>query len=154
MRPHLSYPLPYFFRASFDSTVRLWEVEKGTCLHTLRKHADPVYSIAFSPDGKYLASGSFDKWLYIWSVQEGVLVKQYKGSSGIFEVCWDRDGRKLAACFSNNTVSYFFNNGWFCFIERYLGGNLSRMCKDLGFTVLLRVIAQQARLGLAPTMGY
>lgn len=80
-------------------------MDKGTCLHTLRKHADPVYSIAFSPDGKFLASGSFDKWLYVWSVQEGVLVKQYRGASGIFEVCWDRDGSKLAACFSNNTVS-------------------------------------------------
>ena len=44
-------------------------MEKGACLHTLRKHIDPVYSVAFSPDGKLLASGSFDKCLYIWSTQ-------------------------------------------------------------------------------------
>lgn len=55
--------------ASFDSTVRLWDVERGLCIHTLTKHTEPVYSVAFSPDGKYLASGSFDKCVHIWSTQ-------------------------------------------------------------------------------------
>ncbi|KAG2456619.1 TBL1X protein, partial [Polypterus senegalus] len=53
--------------ASFDSTVRLWDVERGVCIHTLTKHQEPVYSVAFSPDGKYLASGSFDKCVHIWN---------------------------------------------------------------------------------------
>ncbi|XP_014277239.2 F-box-like/WD repeat-containing protein TBL1XR1 isoform X1 [Halyomorpha halys] len=55
--------------ASFDSTVRLWDVERGACIHTLTKHTEPVYSVAFSPDGKFLASGSFDKCVHIWSTQ-------------------------------------------------------------------------------------
>ena len=62
---------PSLVSASFDSTVRLWEVEKGACLHTLHKHRDPVYSIAFSPDGKLIASASVDMWLYVWSTQVG-----------------------------------------------------------------------------------
>ncbi len=53
--------------ASFDSTVRLWDVERGICIHTLTKHQEPVYSVAFSPDGKHLASGSFDKCVHIWN---------------------------------------------------------------------------------------
>ena len=59
------------YSASFDSTVRLWEVERGTCIHTLTKHQEPVYSVAFSPDGRFLASGSFDKCVHIWNVTVG-----------------------------------------------------------------------------------
>jgi transducin (beta)-like 1 len=65
---------------------------------------DPVYSVSFSPSGEYLASGSFDRCLHIWSVRDGSLVRTYRGNGGIFEVCWNKDGDKVAACFSNNTV--------------------------------------------------
>ena len=59
----------HYFSASFDSTVRLWDVEHGVCIHTLTRHQEPVYSVAFSPDGAFLASGSFDKCVHIWNVQ-------------------------------------------------------------------------------------
>ena len=55
--------------ASFDSTVRLWDVERGQCVHKLTRHLEPVYSVAFSPDGRHIASGSFDKCVHIWNVQ-------------------------------------------------------------------------------------
>ncbi|CAL0319044.1 unnamed protein product [Lupinus luteus] len=91
--------------ASFDSTVKLWDVELGKVLYNLNGHRDPVYSIAFSPNGEYLASGSMDKCMHIWSVKEGKIVKTYGGNGGIFEVSWSKDGDKVAACFSNNIVS-------------------------------------------------
>ncbi|KAG0525039.1 hypothetical protein BDA96_06G021200 [Sorghum bicolor] len=90
--------------ASFDSTIKLWEVEHGRLLYSLSGHRQPVYSVAFSPDGEYLASGSLDQCLHIWSVKEGRILKTYRGSGGIFEVCWNKEGSKIAACFSNNTV--------------------------------------------------
>ena len=91
--------------ASYDATIKLWDVERGTCVHSLNKHADPVYSVAFSPDGKYLASGSFDKKMHVWNAKDGTLVKTYQGDGGIFEVCWNKDGTKVAACFSNCAVA-------------------------------------------------
>ncbi|XP_034219286.1 WD40 repeat-containing protein HOS15 isoform X2 [Prunus dulcis] len=90
--------------ASFDSTVKLWDVELGKLLYSLNGHRDPVYSVAFSPNGEYLASGSLDKSMHIWSLKEGKIVKTYTGNGGIFEVCWNKEGDKIAACFANNTV--------------------------------------------------
>ncbi|XP_027355742.1 WD40 repeat-containing protein HOS15-like isoform X2 [Abrus precatorius] len=90
--------------ASFDSTIKLWDVELGSVLYSLNGHRDPVYSVAFSPNGEYLASGSMDRYMHIWSVKEGKIVKTYAGNGGIFEVNWSKDGDKVAACFSNNIV--------------------------------------------------
>ncbi|XP_017650065.1 WD40 repeat-containing protein HOS15-like isoform X2 [Gossypium arboreum] len=90
--------------ASFDSTVKLWDVELGKLLYSLNGHKDPVYSVAFSPNGEYLASGSLDKSMHIWSLKDGKIVKTYTGNGGIFEVCWNKEGDKLAACFANNTL--------------------------------------------------
>ncbi|XP_004509095.1 WD40 repeat-containing protein HOS15-like isoform X2 [Cicer arietinum] len=90
--------------ASFDSTVKLWDVELGKLIYSLNAHRHPVYSVAFSPNGEYIASGSLDKSLHIWSLKEGKIVRTYAGSGGIFEVCWNKEGDKIAACFANNTV--------------------------------------------------
>ncbi|CAH1780820.1 unnamed protein product [Owenia fusiformis] len=90
--------------ASFDSTVRLWDVDRGVCIHTLTQHQEPVYSVAFSPDGRFLASGSFDKCVHIWNVQSGALVHSYKGTGGIFEVCWNHRGDKVGASASDGSV--------------------------------------------------
>ena len=91
--------------ASFDSTVRLWDPESGQCLHTLEYHTQPVYSVAFSPDGRYLATGSRDKLCLVWNVKDGRLVRKYEGGGGIFKIAWNNTGVKLAASFQDSTVS-------------------------------------------------
>ncbi|KAL6993804.1 WD40 repeat-containing protein hos15, variant 2 [Sarracenia purpurea var. burkii] len=90
--------------ASFDSTVKLWDVELGKLICSLNGHRDPVYSVAFSPNGEYLVSGSLDRSMHIWSLKDGKIVKTYTGNGGIFEVCWNKEGDKIAASFANNTV--------------------------------------------------
>ncbi|KAK4581793.1 hypothetical protein RGQ29_025090 [Quercus rubra] len=60
--------------------------------------------VAFSPNGEYLASGSLDKSMHIWSLKENKIVKTYTGNGGIFEVRWNKEVDKIAACFANNTV--------------------------------------------------
>uniref|UniRef100_A0A0V0IDZ0 Putative F-box-like/WD repeat-containing protein TBL1XR1-like n=1 Tax=Solanum chacoense TaxID=4108 RepID=A0A0V0IDZ0_SOLCH len=93
--------------ASFDSTVKLWDVELKRLLHSLNGHREPVYSIAFSPNGEYLASGSLDKCMNIWSMKEAKIVKTYNGDGCIFEVCWNKEGNKVAACFANKKVCVY-----------------------------------------------
>ena len=91
--------------ASFDSDIMLWDVESMKRVHWLKEHTNPVYSVSFSPDGNYLASGAFDKCLHIWSVKDGSLIRTYRGPGGIFDVCWNAAGDKVAAGFSDNSVA-------------------------------------------------
>ena len=44
--------------ASWDNTVRLWDVSSRRLVHTFVGHVDKVTSATFSPDGRLLASGA------------------------------------------------------------------------------------------------
>lgn len=93
--------------ASFDTSIKIWDSETGKCVHSLTEHDKEVYSIDFSQDGKLLVSGSSDSTVRIWSVQEGKCVRKYRGGGHIFEVGWNHQGDKVAACFGlpGNCVS-------------------------------------------------
>mmetsp|Transcript_18708 Transcript_18708/g.52032 ORF Transcript_18708/g.52032 Transcript_18708/m.52032 type:complete len:106 (+) Transcript_18708:1113-1430(+) len=91
--------------ASFDGSVRLWNVRDGSCFRVFSKHSDSVYSVAFSPSGDFLASGSLAGQLFIWNVQLGIHIKSFKGEGDIFEVAWNKEETRVAACFSSNVVS-------------------------------------------------
>lgn len=67
----------------------------------------PVVSVAFSPNGDYLASGSFDNRINVWSVKEARIVKMYTGNGVIFQVCWNKEGDRIAAGLATGEVCVF-----------------------------------------------
>ena len=68
--------------------------------HTLR-----VMAIDYSPDGKYLASGSKDKTVKIWNTVSGKLVRTLFGHTDIlYTVKYSPDGKYLAAASRDNTI--------------------------------------------------
>jgi WD40 repeat protein len=91
--------------ASFDGTVMLWNIDDGSRYRVFDRHSDSVYSVAFSPSGDYLASGSLAGQMYIWDIEENRHIKSYKGTGDIFEVAWNKEETRVAGCFSSNVVA-------------------------------------------------
>jgi WD40 repeat protein len=92
----LSHPRqPILVTCGADRTVRLWDAESGRALHTLKGHSDWVYALAFSPDGRLLASGSWNGEIKVWRVADGKIVTEFNGSPG-FHQAVSASGRALA----------------------------------------------------------
>src|SRR5436853_6539433 len=75
---------------------------------TLKGHTEIVYAVAFSPDGKYVVTGSFDKTLKLWETATGKEIKTFGGATGhqnlVLSVAWSPNGRILASGSSDNTA--------------------------------------------------
>ena len=54
--------------------VRVWEAASQTLHRVWQAHADPIYALAFSPDGRTLATGSWDCAIKLWDVERGDLL--------------------------------------------------------------------------------
>ena len=72
---------------------------------TLEGHTNSVTSVAFSPNGKLLASGSLDRTVKLWSIQDGSLLRTLEGhTSRVSSVAFSANGKLLASGSVDNTV--------------------------------------------------
>jgi WD40 repeat protein len=72
---------------------------------TLEGHSAEVWSLAFSPDNKMLASASWDKTIMLWEVSTGSHKRTLEGHTGeIYSVTFSPDGKILASSSKDKTV--------------------------------------------------
>ena len=88
-----------------DDTVCLWDIVNGKHKKILKGHIGWVKSIAFSPDGHLIASGSTDKTVRLWDAVSGEHKKTLTGHQSLINsVCFSPDGQLLASGSEDKTV--------------------------------------------------
>ncbi|RCJ42404.1 hypothetical protein A6770_34880 [Nostoc minutum NIES-26] len=84
--------------ASFDRTIKLWNLETGQCIRTLKGHKGRVWTIVWSPDSQYIASGSADNTIRVWRTDDGELIRTSSTYTGVcFCMAWSPDNTIVAA---------------------------------------------------------
>jgi len=93
-----------------DDVAYLWRIsdEEGaaiTQVFKLEGHSDSVIAVAFSSDGKYVATGSYDSTVRIWNPETGVCEQKLEGPSSEVEfIVWHPKGHVIVAGSADSTA--------------------------------------------------
>ena len=88
-----------------DRSVRLWDVKTGRCVAVLRGHGAAVHGVAFSPNGRRIASASGDMTVRLWDVATEQEVVDLRGHTDqVTAVAFRLDGLALASSSGDGTL--------------------------------------------------
>jgi len=103
-----------------DWTARLWDVKTGKEKHVLKGHRARIVTFDFSPDSRWLATGSWDHTVRIWDVRTGATAQIVRpaphpilGGMSVALVTFSSDSQRLATLTSGiHTEHGTSNEAW------------------------------------------
>jgi WD40 repeat protein/tRNA A-37 threonylcarbamoyl transferase component Bud32 len=92
-------------RHTEDNTVRVWDAATGQETLTIWGHTDAVTSVAFTPDGRRIVSGSRDNTVRVWDTATGQEMLTLKGHRApVSCVAVSPDGQRIVSGSGDRTV--------------------------------------------------
>ncbi len=87
------------------SAATIPAIPEGAALSIYHGHLNAVSAVAWSPDGKRIASASYDNTIQVWDAATGHPFFIYRGQTNwITAVAWSPDGKRLASASFDRTV--------------------------------------------------
>ena len=91
--------------SSADKTAKIWDVETGEKVLAFDKHEEPLIAVAFSRDGRWVASGGYDNDAKLWDAETGREIATLKGHQNpVRDIAFSPVGRWLVTGSEDNTV--------------------------------------------------
>ena len=88
-----------------EGEVKVWDVASGRLRFSLKEHDRTMFAVAFSPDGKTLASGGRDQAITLWDVATGRALKTCVGhEEAVRSIAFHPEGHALASSGFDKTV--------------------------------------------------
>jgi WD40 repeat protein/serine/threonine protein kinase len=122
--------------AGWDGKVKVWDVASRKAVLSLHVEASPatvpeersvgiaVFAVAWSPDGKQLASGGEDRAVHIWDATNGKEVRLLRGhGQQVLGLAWSPDGKRFASASADRTVRIWDASTWS--LSRELQGHIN-----------------------------
>jgi len=83
----------YMATASFDKTIKIWQVKNKKCVKTLIDNSDWIYSISYSPSGKHLIAGLGNGTIKIWATNNYECIRSIEAhKDSVMSVTFSQDG--------------------------------------------------------------
>ena len=96
--------------SAMDSTCRLWDVVTRECIKTLTYETGHVKSVAWHPQGKYIATAGHG--LRVWNPVDGTLIQDLEDSQGCSSLAFTADGAHLIAVDDKGQYSTIDTDTW------------------------------------------
>jgi WD40 repeat protein len=96
------------FASSGDGSIRLYDSVSRHCMHILQEESRIVESVAFSPDGRILASGTWGASVRFWDLVSRECIFALQANSSVHSIAFSPDG-KFMACGSDTRVVRLWN---------------------------------------------